>query len=349
MFFGTKKVLGLDIGSSTIKIAEINVAGGKAELVSFGFAPTPHGAISAGEVSNASSLALAVAGLVAEIKTKRKKVALGMWGTAVIVKKITIPKIERKLIADQIRWEAEQYIPYDVNEIALSHHVVESPSSAETLDVLLVAAQNSMVSQYAETVRSARLELAILDVSGFALANIFEANYGRRPGETIALLNIGAGNTNFVVVHGGDVVFSRDMPVGGFNYTNEIQKEMGVSATEAESLKLSAVNKSEVPDEVHSIIAASNDAMTEEIRNGFDFFAASTTGLTISRCFFSGGGSGMPGLMEKVSQMANVPVEKLNCFHRISPGKKMNAQYLRKINSFAPIALGLALRQAGDS
>jgi type IV pilus assembly protein PilM len=348
MFFGNKKLLGLDIGSSTIKIAELNIGRSGAELVSFGFVPTPHGAINAGEISNPTALSLAISGLVSEIKTKRKKVCVGMWGTSVIVKKITIPRIEKKLIADQIRWEAEQYIPFDVNDIALSHHVIEGPSGADTLDVLLIAAQNSMVSQYSQTVMESGLQLSILDVTGFALANAFEVNYGKKTGETVALLNIGAGNTNFVVLNAGDVVFSRDMPVGGFNYTSEIQKEMGVSATEAESLKLSAVAKGEVPDEVHSIIAVSNDAMTEEIRNGFDFFAASTTGLTISRCFFSGGGSGMPGLMEKVGQLASIPVEKFKCFRKITPGRNLTPAYLQQINSFAPVAIGLGLRQAGD-
>jgi type IV pilus assembly protein PilM len=348
MFFGSKKVLGLDIGSSTIKIAEMNVSRSGAELQAFGFAPTPVGAINAGEIANPSALSLAIATLIGEIKTKRKKVSIGMWGTSVIVKKITIPKIDRKLIADQIRWEAEQYIPFDVNDIALSHHVIENSSAMESLDVLLIAAQNSMVYQYSQTVKESKLELSILDVSGFALANAFEANYGVRPAETIALLNIGAGNTNFVVVHNGEVVFSRDMPVGGFNYTHEIQKDMGISATEAESLKLSAVAKGEVPPEVHTIIASSNEAMTEEIRNGFDFFAASTAGLTISRCYFSGGGSGMPGLMEKVAQMANLSTEKLNCFKKVTASRNLNPSYLAQINPFAPIAMGLGLRKAGD-
>ena len=348
MLFGRKKVLGLDIGSSTIKIAELNVSRAGAELVSFGFAPTPHSSINAGEISNSLALSLAISGLLAELKTKRKRVATGIWGTAVIVKKITIPKIEKKLIADQIRWEAEQYIPFDVNDIALSHHVIENAVAVDTLDVLLIAAQNSMVDQYLEAVKQSKLELSVLDVSGFALANTFEINYGKKP-ETIALLNIGAGNTNFVVLNNGEVVFSRDMPVGGFNYTNEIQKEMGVSATEAESLKLSAVSKGEVPDEIHKIIESANDAMTEEVRNGFDFFTASTTGLSISRCYFSGGGSGMPGLMEKVAQMANVPVEKLNCFNKVRAGKNLTTAYLEQINSFAPVALGLGLREVGDS
>ncbi len=348
MFFGSKKVIGLDIGSSTIKIAELNLGSSGAELVSFGFAPTPIGAISGGEIVNGSALSLAINSLVTEVKSKRKKVSLGMWGTSVIIKKITIPKIEKKLIADQLKWEAEQYIPFDVNDISLAYHLIENNLAPETLDILLVAAQNEMVKHYSSVVENAKLEVAILDVSGFALANIFELNYGRMPGQCLALLNIGASNTNFVVINNGDVIFSRDIPSGGSNYTNEIQKEMGLSFAEAESLKLSAATKNEAPEQIQNIIAASNEAMTEEIRNGIDFFGASTSGLTISRCYFSGGGALMPGLIPKISEMANIPLEPLNPFAKVKIGKNLTPGYLKQVSTFAPISVGLGLRKVGD-
>jgi type IV pilus assembly protein PilM len=349
MFFGSKKVIGLDIGTSTIKLAELEVSKSGAELVSFGFAPTPSGAVSSGEISDGPALSVAVAGLVRELKSKRKKICMGMWGTAVIVKKITIPRIEKKLIAEQLRWEAEQYIPFDISQISLGHHVIENHLAPDTLDILLVAAQNEMVQQYTSVVTDAKLQTAILDVSGFALANVFEANYGRIQGQTIALLNIGAGNTNFVVLHNGEVVFSRDIPVGGANYTSEIQKEMSITLAEAESLKLSAATKNEVPEQIQNIINSSNEAMTDEIRNGFDFFAASTSGLTISRCYYSGGGSAMPGLVQNISKMANISLEPINPFLKIKMGKKLNRNYLSQVSSFAPIAVGLGLRKAGDA
>lgn len=348
MLFGSKKVIGLDIGTSTIKIAELDVSSKGANLVSFGFTPTPQGAIVAGDIANIAAIGVAVSGLVAEVRSKRKQVALGMWGTSVIIKKITIPKVERKLIADQLRWEAEQYIPFDINDISLAHHIIENSQAPDTLDILLVAAQNEMVRQYSSLASEAKLQLAVLDVSGFALANAFEFNYGRISGQTIALLNIGAGNTNFVVISNGDVIFCRDIPIGGANYTHEIQKEMGITFAEAESLKLSASSGNEVPEQVHAIITSSNEAMTDEIRNGFDFFAASSTGITISRAYFSGGGALVPGLIEKISQIANIPLEPLNPFVRIRPGKKMNTAYLEQVSPFAPIALGLGLRKAGD-
>lgn len=228
MFFKSKKIIGLDIGTSSIKMAEMNVSRSGAQLVSFGIAPTPPNSVSGGEINDIASVGVTIQSLAAEMKTKRKIVATAMWGTAVIVKKITIPKIDKKLIRDQIRFEAEQYIPFDINNISLAHHILNGSSTADTMDILLVAAQNELVSQYSQAVEVTGLHCGVLDVSGFALANCFEINYGRVPGEVIGILNFGASITNFVVISNGDVIFCRDIPVGGANYTNEIHKAMGV-------------------------------------------------------------------------------------------------------------------------
>lgn len=348
MFFGSKKVIGLDIGTSTIKLAELNVTNTGAELISFGFTPTPNNSINGGEIANAAAISVAIAALVAEVKTKRKYASIGMWGTSVIIKKITIPKIEAKLIDDQIKWEAEQYIPFDVNDISLSYHIIDSSATSETMDILLIAAQRAVVKQYASTITSAKLQVGVIDVSGFALANTFELNYGKFPNETIALLNVGAGNTNFVVIHNGQVVFCRDIPMGGNNYTGEIQKELGISFSEAESMKLSAVARSEVPEEVHTILNSTNDSFTDEVRNSFDFFSASSIGLTISKCYYSGGGAGMPGLVDKISEMANISLEPINPFKRIKPASHLKVGYLQKIAAYSPLAIGLGIRKVDD-
>lgn len=349
MFFGSKKVVGLDIGSSTIKMAELDVSRNGASLVSFGFIPTPVGAVGGGEFNNIPAISDAIKTLVIQAKIKRKKACVGMWGTSVIVKKITMPKIEKKLIGQQVRWEAEQYFPFDPNEISLAHHVIPTPGSPDTMDILLVAAQNLMVNQYREAVVGGGLKLDILDVSGFALANTFELNYGRVPGQTIALLNFGAGITNFVVVNDGEVIFSRDIPFGGTNYSLEIHKEMGVTVPEAEALKLSAVTGGEVPEQVHSILNTVNDQMVEEIRNSFEFFSASSAGYTITQCFYTGGSSFLPNLIQQASQVTNIPFEAINPFARVKPAKGMSPEYLQQIGPFISVALGLALRKAGDS
>ena len=348
MLFGSKKIIGLDIGTSSIKIAELDVTRRSVQLVSFGFAATPPNTLNGGEISNPTSLAQAIQGLITQLKSKRKNASVGMWGTAVIVKKITIPKMEQKLIGDQIKWEAEQYIPFDINNISLDYHMIPSNETGETMDILLIAAQNELVGQYVAITIVAGLKVDVLDVSGFALANIFETNYGKMTGEVIGLLNIGAGVTNFVVLANGEVVFSRDVPVGGFNYTNEIHKEMGVTLPEAESLKLSAVARGAVPDEVHSIISATNDMVTEEIRNSFEFFSGSNNGMGLNRCFLTSGCSVIPGLPEQIMKASQVPLEMMNPFQRVKVSKGLSPQYLQQITPFASVAMGLGLRKAGD-
>lgn len=349
VLFGSKRVLGLDIGTNSIKIAELDVTRTGATLLSIGMIPTPIGALNGGDISNPAAVSQAIRSLANEIKVKRKNVATGLWGTAVIVKKITIPRVETKLLAQQIRWEAEQYIPFDVNEISLAFHVIPSRSAGDSMDILLVGAQNALVQQYQMAIAGAGFQMSVLDVSGFALANTFAMNYGRAAGQSIALINIGASVTNLIVVSDGDVVFSRDVPMGGLNYTNEVHKEMGISLTEAESLKLSACHKQEVPEQVQSVISTVNEAIAEEIRNSFDFYAASNSGSAITQCFFTGGASGTPHLAEKIGAAIAVPMNPMNPFARVKPSRGITPQYLVQAAPFAAVVVGLGLRQAGDS
>lgn len=349
MFFGTKKFIGLDIGSSTIKIADLDVGRGGAQLNSFAFLPMPQGAAGGGgDFNNVTIISDAIRALHLQSRSKSKDVCVGMWGTSVIVKRISMPKVEKKLLVQQARWEAEQYIPFDPTEISLAYHVIPS-KSPDTMELLLVAAQNAMISQYRNVVSGAGLSLKVLDVSGFALANTFEMNYGKLLGQAVALINVGSSVTNFVVVNDGEVIFSRDIPFGGANYTNEIHKEMAVTFPEAEALKLSAVMGNEVPEQVHSLLNSVNESMVEEIRNSFDFFAASNTGFTVSRCFFTGGSSGVPNLIARASQATNIQFDVLNPFAKVKAGKGMSAPYMQQIAPFASVVMGLALRKAGDS
>lgn len=349
MFFSANKVIGLDIGSSSIKIAEMDVGRSGAKLTNFGIVQTPANSINGGDIADPLGLSMAIRGLCSEIKIRRKNASIGMFGTAVIVKKITIPRIDLKLVAEQVRWEAEQYIPFDVNSISLAHHVINPKDSSETMDILLIAAQNELVSTYYSVVQGADLKLGVLDVSAFALANVYEFNYGRSEGQTIGLVNFGSAITNFVVVSSGEVVFSRDMPIGGQNYTNDLHKEMGVSIGEAESLKLSAASGGAVPDEVHRSLSTTTEMMTEEIRNSFDFFSGSSGGLNVSQVYYTGGAAATPGLIRNLTQATRLNFEYLNPFLRIQSGsKKISTTYLEQITPFCAIAFGLGLRKMGD-
>lgn len=349
MFFASKNVIGLDIGSSSIKLAELSVSKSGAQLLSFGFVPTPPNSVSGDEISDVSSLGFAIKNLLTEVKVKSKNVCTSLWGTAVIVKKISIPKMDKNLIKDQIRFEAEQYIPFDINNISLAYHILKPSSSGETMDILLIAAQNALIGQVSLAVEASGSKCSIMDVSGFALANCYEANYGSNL-ETVAVLNFGASITNFIVIQNGDVVFCRDMPVGGLNYTTEISKTMGVTMQEAESLKLTAVAKREVPDDVHSIITMTNNSVAEEVRNNMDLLSAVSNGLSVSRLYYTGGSSHTPGLIDILKSNLGIATEAFNPLLKIKANsKKFSPQYLQQISPFLSVAAGLGLRKMGDS
>lgn len=350
MFFKSKKVLGLDIGTSSIKVAELEIGKKGAQLVNFGFAPTPPGIINGGDITESGALSEAIANLIKEVKSKRKTVSVGIWGSAVVIKKITVPRMEESVLREQIKWEAEQYIPFDINSINLDYYMLQGrPDNQDSMEVLLIAAQKDFIFKYAETVENASLSCEVVDVSGFALSNCFQFNYGKLSGEVVALMDIGAGVTNFVVIENGDVIFSRDVLVGGLNYTTDIHKQMNVSIEEAENLKISASTGQPVPQEVYDTIAATNESVIDELQRGFEFFRATVSENPIQRIFVTGGSIGVPGLVDQISKGTSIPYEVLNPFTSISLSpKKFEATYGAQISAFSVVALGLALRQIGD-
>ncbi|MFN8791039.1 MAG: type IV pilus assembly protein PilM [Bdellovibrionales bacterium] len=349
MFFGNKKILGLDIGSTSIKIVELDVKRSGATLQSFLMIPMPAGALGTGEILDGNTISMTLQRALSDFKTKRKNVSIGLWGTSVIIKRISIPKVEKKLIQESLRFEAEQHIPFDINNVTLSYHLLPFESSPETLDILLVAAQNEVIRQYMETVANVGLKCTVVDVAGFALANLFELNYGiLGNNEVVALLNIGAQVTNFVAVQNGEVIFCRDVPVGGSSYTSEISKNMGCSFQEAEGLKLTAAKGQEVPEGVSHTIAQVNEQILDEIRSSIDFLTVTNQGLKMSRCLYTGGGSLTPGLIDKMAQGLEMKFEVLNPYRKISMGRKMNVGYLQQVAPFVSVALGLGLRSGND-
>lgn len=349
MFFGSKKVIGIDIGSSSIKLAELEQSRGKWELQSFGFIPTPEHSMNGGEITDVKRIAATIKHLVNQVKTKRKTVATSLWGTAVIVKKISIAKVDKKVLDEHIRFEAEQYIPFELSQVNLSYHILPTSVDPQSLDILLVAAQSDSTNHYIQSIKSAGLDCQILDVGGLALANCFEANYGKPTGEAIGLFNFGARVTNFVAISQGEVIFCRDIPVGGANYTNEIHRLLQVTPAEAEALKMSAVAGHDVPDDVHSVMSATNDLIIEEIRNTIDFLGASANGIALSRCYYIGGSSVTTGLVQGLSSATGLYFEAMNPFLKVSATKSFTPEYLQQISPYVGIVLGLAMRVGDQS
>lgn len=352
MFFKSKKLVGLDIGTANIKMAELDVSRKSATLNNFTVMPTPARAINGGEISDPAAISDAVKAMLAGLRTKRKATAVGLWGTSVITKRIAIPQMDEKLVAGQIRWEAEQYIPFDINEVNIDFKVLKQfHSNPDTMDVLLVAARQEVAFLYQDIVQSAGLDCAVIDVSGFALANTFLHNWGQQQrGQTVALMNIGAAITNFIVIENGEVIFCRDIPVGGLTYTSEIHKGMGMSMEEAEALKISACTGQAAPDEVTKIIQSSHEIVAEEVQSSLDFFVNTTPGLPVSQCLVTGGASRTTGLIPLLAQHTKLNFEIFDPFRNVRVNEKILApDYVSEIRDFASISVGLGLRAIGDA
>lgn len=346
MLFSSSKIIGVDLGSNSVKFIELEPVGNSFQLVSFHMAPTPLNSISNGQITDTAMLAEPIRQCLKEAKTKTKKAATGMWGGTIIIKKISIPKVEKAVLDETIRFEAEQYIPFDINSVALTYVPLSLVLSGDTMEVLVIAAKSDEVVQYIETLSLAGLQCGVLDANGIALANCFELNYGKRQGETIAIFNFGAEVTTFVVIYNGELIFCRELGIGGASITAEIARSLGISPSEAESFKISAIEGAEVPDQVHAAINSEVERMVDEIKNSVDFFGASNVGINIGRVFYSGGGSHIPALIQQVAIILGVNFEKLDPFKAIKiDSKKFNLSYIERVSNFAAIAIGLAARE----
>ncbi len=347
MFF-SKKVLGLDIGSSSIKLAELTLTKTGASIDNFAFIQSPQAALSNGEITDPFLVAESIKSIYKEKGFKSKQACVGLSGTAVIVKKISMPEASSKNMLEQVRYEAAQYLPFDISQVTIDYHRLAFKSgSAQNMDLLIVAAQNEFILNYLQSVEQAGLKCAILDVNSLALANIFELNYGKTF-EPVAVFNFGSTLTNFLVLYQGEVIFSRDIPVGGFHFTNEICKNMGVTFDEAESLKMTQ-SLADAPEETRTFMNLALEHVNEEIRNSIDFYAATANGLPISKAYYTGGASLTAGLIDHLTDSLKIQFEPLDPFIKIqSKNKSLSADYLKQVAPFVSVVFGLALRQQGE-
>lgn len=349
MIFSSKKVVGVDLGSSSIKLAQLTKSKGIALLDNFALVQTPAQTINNGDITDTYLLGEAVKLLYKEQKFSSKNACIGMWGSTSIVKKISMPKVDSKSLKEQIKYEAQQYLPFDISQVTIEHHILPFSSSPDQMDILIMAGQNDLITKYIEVLTYGNLKTSIIDVSSVALSNIFEFNYGKL-NEPVGLFNFGSNSTQFVVVFQGEILFARDIPIGGFTFTNEISKNMGITLEEAESLKLSQGISSENPENTRTFMNMALDHVTEEVRNSIDFYSASGGDFQISKAFYTGGASLTEGLIEHIASTLKINFEVLNPLIKIkSNNKKFSPNYLDQISPFLAVSLGLALRDVGDS
>jgi type IV pilus assembly protein PilM len=346
-----KLAVGLDIGSSSVKLVHLRRQKGEYALQGFGVAPLPPETIVDGTLMNSAAVVQAIQALLSEQKVKAKDVAIGLRGHSVIIKKITLPRMSREELDDAMQWEAEQYIPFDVKDVNLDTHILTPEGVAGDMDVLLVAAKKEMIQDYTSVCAEAGLNAAVVDVDALAVQNAFEASYEFREGETVALVNAGAVVTNVNVISDGVTMLTRDVTMGGSAITEEIQKQLNVSFEEAEALKIGGQGDSDsvVPQEVERIIQTVADQIAGEIQRSIDFYATTSAGKPITRIYVSGGTARVPAVLRAIEQRAGVPVEVMNPFKEIDLDiRRFDPATVTGLAATAAVAVGLALRFPGD-
>ncbi len=345
MFGRTKQkaLVGLDIGSSSIKAVELKSSKQGCELVSFGLEPLAQDTVVDGAIMDAPLVAGAISGIFDQQKIKTKNVATAVSGHSVIVKRVTLPAMTEEELYDRIQTEASQHIPFDIADVNLSYQLLESMDAQ--MDVLLVAVKKDKILNHTNVLAQAGKTPVVVDIDAFALQNCFELNYDPDPSQTVALLNAGASVMNINIVRGGIPLFTRDVSVGGNQYTDALQKELDLSFEDAERLKKGESIAGVAEEHRATILRSVTDILILEIQKTFDFFRATASGEHIQRIYLAGGSARVPGLVDLLREEFAMPVEELYPFRKIviNPGRH-NEEQIRELAPRLAIAVGLAVR-----
>lgn len=348
LFSKKKEVVGIDIGSSSVKLVQLKEQKGSYQLLNVGIAPLPPEAIVDNTLMDSAAIVGGIKNLITSLGIKVKDVACSISGNSVIIRKISLPAMPLDELEDQITWEAEQYIPFDINDVNMDFQIL-SPDNIDPskMNVLLVASKKDIINDYVSVFNESGLHLSVVDVDSFAVQNAFEMNHDTGAEDVLALINIGASVMNINVIKSGVTLFTRDVQMGGNLYTEEIQKQLGLSSSEAESIKTFAhENKNTTLLEV---LGKVNETITQEIRRSLDFYNSTANDDRITKIFVSGGGSKVFMLVESMSEKTGLPVEMLNPFSKLKYNENdFDPEYLREIGPLMAVTVGLAIRRVGD-
>jgi type IV pilus assembly protein PilM len=345
-----RNCIGLDIGSSSIKVVGLKEDKRSLKLTSFGIEPLPPQSIVDGTIMNQGAVVDAIRTVWDRLRLRSKEVALAIAGHSVIIKKIAVPVMTRDELAEQIPWEAEHHIPFAKDDVEIDYQVVNPRNAGGQMELLLVAAKKEVVHDYAAVAREASLNPVVVDVATFTVQNAFERNYTMAPGETVVLVNIGAAISNINILRDNISAFTRDVTIGGTAFTEEIQKQLNVSHEEAEAYKVGGSHNDHgvIPHEVERIIESVAEVMAGEFQRSLDFYLATSAEANVSKIFLSGGTAKVAALHRAIERRSRLPVEVLDAWRRIQLDPKLDADFLRAHSPEAMVGLGLALRASGD-
>lgn len=341
-----KSIVGVDIGSSSVKAVELQGKNNDFQLVSLGYEGLQPDSIVDGQIMELNSVSNAIGNIFNEHKIKTTRVAAGVNGHSVIVKNIVLPQMSDDELQESFAWHAEEHIPFDISDVNLDYHV--TGTSEDAIHVLLAACKRDKVANVKQAIQLAGKQPAVIDVDAFALQNCYELNYDPQPGQIVALLNIGASTTNINILNGARSVFTRDATFGGNQYTSLLQKELGLTFDQAERVKRGMpMPEGAEHREIEPILETVSDILALEIQKTMDFYRATVEdgGSAVQKILVSGGGSKLKGLVDFLAKRFEVPAEIFDPFRKIRVDSRgFDPEYMREIVPEMAIAVGLALR-----
>lgn len=350
MLFWKKKTVGLDIGSNYLKLVQLDSSRSGYELILFEMLPIQSDIIAEGLVSDKNKLTAAIQDLLKKAGLKKGDVVLGISGHAsVIIKRITVPQMNEDELSLGIKYEAEQYIPFDINEVNIGFQILgPKPQEAGQMEIVLVAVKKNVINDYAEVVANSGLTPVIVDVDAFALGNMYEVNYNVMEKRNVALVNVGASKTNISIIKDGLPVFTRDCGIGSNYQTEVLMKALNISKENAERVKRGQAVEGIAPENAQMHVSNSSDEIYAEIYRSFEYFRSSVSEEELNGIVLSGGAALTKSFSEMMTERLGVPVEVADPFKKIKISKKLDAALVKDLAPIAAVAVGLALRRAGD-
>ncbi|HEX2671404.1 MAG TPA: type IV pilus assembly protein PilM [Polyangiaceae bacterium] len=352
-----RNLVGVDIGTASIKVCQVKETRKGLGLVRLGYAPLGPQVIVDGQVMDSGAVVETLQKVFHDAKIRQKECALSVSGQSVIIRKITVPMMTEAELEEQIQWEAEQHIPFDIKDVHVDYQVLRRRAEASQMDLLLVAAKRDQIEEYAQLARNAKLKPLVCDIDAFTVQNLFEYSRTLPPDQTIALINVGASLSSLNIIANGVSAFTREIANGGNGITEEIQRTLNVPHDQAEAYKCGGSASADdptragmVPQQVVQVIEAVSDTIAAEIQRSLDFFMATSGEGEISRIYVTGGSANLAALARAIERRARVSVETWSPVEKLTiEAKEVNPMLLQTRAAQLSVALGLSLRKEKEA
>ncbi len=349
MLLGKKDIIGLDIGSRNIKTIQLKESKDVYTLERLGITSLDSELIVDGSILDSTRVVEAIKELVLTTDIKAKNTTLSVSGhSSVIIKRITLPEVSEDELSETITFEAEQYIPFDIEDVMLDFQILGLAEEEGMMDVLIVAVKRDKINEYISVVKEAGLAPAVVDIDSFALENMHELNYEFNEEANVALVNVGASMINMNIIKGGMSVFTRDSSVGGNLYTEALQREFSISFEDAEMLKEEGEIEGISMETADPVMNTASDEIISEIARSFDYFKDTTNYEDIDEIILSGGVALIKDFPIFLAERTGINVSVAQPFNNINIPDSFDPEYIKKIEPLMAVAVGLALRKEGD-